>query len=335
MRFRVRWLGYDRAAVDQFFAQFANDYDRLQANLTYLDQLIVKRDAHSALATAREQADAIRLAAERDSAAVIRQAEDRAAQLIQERLKTIQRDAERLTTLTRDVAPVLENALAVLRGTENGIHGRVLSEPEPPANFSGTLSPANMGGAGLAGRDRAARKWMAIVVGLIAVTIPVTAALYVRPKPVPTPPHPPTPAAPAPAVAIKPPPETAPTNRDFVRQAGSSSAVQPATEPRREDSAPSVRASTPQQGLTVLLIARSPCWVRATIDEGRTLEQLLKPGAEVTLNAQHDVLLRVGNAGAISMIVNGRPAEAFGRPGEVVTRRIARLKDGTIQLRGL
>jgi hypothetical protein len=79
-----------------------------------------------------------------------------------------------------------------------------------------------------------------------------------------------------------------------------------------------------QSGLTVRLVATSTCWVRAVSDGRRTTEHLLKIGDSVEIRAAEQVVLRVGDAGAVSVTVNGRAVPPLGARGAVVTRRISR-----------
>jgi hypothetical protein len=74
--------------------------------------------------------------------------------------------------------------------------------------------------------------------------------------------------------------------------------------------------------LTVLLAAERQCWIRATIDGGRVIERLLEADQELVVTARESVLLRVGDAGALSTTINGKPAQRFGGPGQVITRQI-------------
>jgi hypothetical protein len=74
--------------------------------------------------------------------------------------------------------------------------------------------------------------------------------------------------------------------------------------------------------LTVLLAAERQCWIRATIDGGRVIERLLEADQELLVTARESVLLRVGDAGALSTTINGKPAQRFGGAGQVITRQI-------------
>jgi len=322
-RFALRWRGYDRAAVDQFLEQFGSDYVRLQTNLAYLDELADKKNVKSTLAAAREEADEIRLAAKREGANLIRQAKDRAEQLVRERLKVTQRERDRLAQLSREVAPILESALAVLRKAEERIPSRVPMEHEASDLVESALSAPAPTGTRRSGHS--ARTLMLIVIALVVVTIPITAAFYawLGPSSIPTVPS--VPVALGQAAAFGPRPDVAASTRD---QAGPSSASGAGA----RSSAPppaSPPSGTAKRGLTIVLRARHACWIRAVLDGQRAAEHLLNAGAEITLQADNEVMLRVGNAGAISMTVNGRETDPLGRLGEVVTRRITRTNDGT------
>jgi hypothetical protein len=47
------------------------------------------------------------------------------------------------------------------------------------------------------------------------------------------------------------------------------------------------------------------------------------PGDTGTWTAQRDLELRIGNAGGVTLIVNGRDLGVAGRPRQVVTRRFS------------
>jgi len=76
--------------------------------------------------------------------------------------------------------------------------------------------------------------------------------------------------------------------------------------------------------LLITLTARSACWVRSTVDGKEPVERLLRPNDTILLHAKDEVVLRVGDAGALSLSINSRPAKPLGAPGEVVATRITR-----------
>jgi hypothetical protein len=62
------------------------------------------------------------------------------------------------------------------------------------------------------------------------------------------------------------------------------------------------------------------CWVRVVVDD-RTDARELQPGEEIRLEARRAILLRVGDAGALSVELNGRVLPPLGGDGQVVERR--------------
>ncbi len=74
--------------------------------------------------------------------------------------------------------------------------------------------------------------------------------------------------------------------------------------------------------LSVKLAARAPCWVSATVDGHHSMQRLLQPGEQTELRVRDEVVLTAGDAGALELTINGMPARALGRSGQVVTVRI-------------
>jgi cytoskeletal protein RodZ len=85
---------------------------------------------------------------------------------------------------------------------------------------------------------------------------------------------------------------------------------------------PVAAAQTPAQAdrLTIVLAASRSCWVSAVID-GEKFEQLLQEGEQRTFQARQEAVLTIGDAGALTMTLNGAQAKPMGTAGEVVTRR--------------
>ena len=79
-------------------------------------------------------------------------------------------------------------------------------------------------------------------------------------------------------------------------------------------------APTPDPGaapIALVLTAIRPVWVEATADGRRALFQTLTPESPATVTAQRVVVMRVGDAGALSWRINGRDAGSMGRQGQV------------------
>jgi cytoskeletal protein RodZ len=69
------------------------------------------------------------------------------------------------------------------------------------------------------------------------------------------------------------------------------------------------------------LQAQGECWLEAVVDGRRVVYRLLQPGERETIEADGEVVLRVGDPGALSYTVNGAPGKPLGRAGIPVTVR--------------
>jgi hypothetical protein len=67
----------------------------------------------------------------------------------------------------------------------------------------------------------------------------------------------------------------------------------------------------------VTLKANRECWLRLVVD-GRTETKTLAEGEELSRGANREIELRVGDAGALAVTVNGRPLAPLGRTGQVI-----------------
>ena len=76
------------------------------------------------------------------------------------------------------------------------------------------------------------------------------------------------------------------------------------------------------EGLTIGLLARRRCYVSATVDGRKVIEQLLPDGDQRTIDVKREMVLTAGDAAAIALTLNGEPARPLGKNGEVVTVRV-------------
>jgi transcriptional regulator with XRE-family HTH domain len=74
--------------------------------------------------------------------------------------------------------------------------------------------------------------------------------------------------------------------------------------------------------LRIEAVALGQCWLSAQSDDGARLERLLASGERLVLTARQAIVLKTGDAGALTLTINGRPARPLGRAGEVVSVRI-------------
>jgi cytoskeletal protein RodZ len=98
--------------------------------------------------------------------------------------------------------------------------------------------------------------------------------------------------------------------------AAKSTDAAPLTPPVATRTAP-VAAPGPMAVLTVVLTATSPSWVTADADGRRALYRTVTPGSPETITAKREIVIRVGNAGALVWRINGREAGSMGRPGQI------------------
>lgn len=75
--------------------------------------------------------------------------------------------------------------------------------------------------------------------------------------------------------------------------------------------------------IRVVLNPRGECWLSARLDGDPAVSRLLAAGEELTLEAKQEIVLKLGDAGAVSITVNGEPMRVLGEPGQVVTARIS------------
>jgi cytoskeletal protein RodZ len=85
--------------------------------------------------------------------------------------------------------------------------------------------------------------------------------------------------------------------------------------------APLKAVATSGRGLSLEIHARGECWVKAVVDGRTVVARLLQPGERVTTDAQHDVVLRVGDPAALTYSINGQPGGPLGSARIPVTVR--------------
>ncbi len=76
------------------------------------------------------------------------------------------------------------------------------------------------------------------------------------------------------------------------------------------------------KSMTLTISAEKTCWIRMAVDGTQPVERTLRPSETLVLHALDSASIRVGDAGAIKLFINSRPARPLGRSGEVVSRLI-------------
>ena len=78
-----------------------------------------------------------------------------------------------------------------------------------------------------------------------------------------------------------------------------------------------------QKWLWLVVEARRSAWVQATTDGQTDAGRVLQAGERRRILANHNISIVVGDAGAVTVSLNGGPATVAGRDGQVVTRRFS------------
>jgi len=85
------------------------------------------------------------------------------------------------------------------------------------------------------------------------------------------------------------------------------------------------QAQTAEQTSTAISVdvqTRGECWLSATADGQRLFYRLLAAGEAAHIVANDSIVLRVGDAAAVSLIINGTAGRPLGAAGEPVTIRL-------------
>lgn len=129
---------------------------------------------------------------------------------------------------------------------------------------------------------------------------------------------------------LRPTNEPAPASSSPAAGSPAPTRATPGPPPATSASKPSDAASAPTAGQTspapqpralrLELSAARPVWIRVTVDGRRSIEREVAAGFRATIDADRAVAIRAGDAGALSVGVNGARAVPLGRTGQVATR---------------
>ncbi|HUF93276.1 MAG TPA: helix-turn-helix domain-containing protein [Candidatus Limnocylindria bacterium] len=101
--------------------------------------------------------------------------------------------------------------------------------------------------------------------------------------------------------------------------APSDATVVPAPPPAAVEAAPAPTFTSPYR-----LVARAvePTWIRVRTEDGRSTEETLPPGEVREWVSDRPFVLTVGNAGGITLELNGRTLPSLGARGAVISRLV-------------
>jgi cytoskeleton protein RodZ len=144
----------------------------------------------------------------------------------------------------------------------------------------------------------------------------------VTPAPAPPPPPLPSaakgmPASPAKSAPVTTPPPAAVAPRPL--ESARPAAPAPAPGPATAGAGAGAAFTSPYR-----LVARAvePTWIRVRMEDGRSTEETLPAGETREWVSNRPFVLTVGNAGGITLELNGRPLPALGASGSVITRMV-------------
>ena len=70
--------------------------------------------------------------------------------------------------------------------------------------------------------------------------------------------------------------------------------------------------------ISLQLKAIEETWLSLQVDDQSGKEMILKPGEGITIQASGRILMKLGNAGGLDLVLNGKPLGRSGRSGEVL-----------------
>jgi DivIVA domain-containing protein len=236
------------------------------------------------------------------------------------------REMERLAAVRRDVASCLETSIGALR-TATGLlasaappvtahppspiraltaHVTIEQPPDVGSRFD-TLASLRPALKLPSWQWPAAARRKPVLVGLASVAALMFAGFMYQNQPSATE----IPGGQTPEVRTADAPQAAPAPAPSL-EAPVAETAPPAPVPARED------------GLVLTVTARRACWIGSTLDGGQRLEKMLAPNETIMLRATNEAVLRIGDASAISVLINNQPTRSLGATGQVVTHRITK-----------
>lgn len=127
----------------------------------------------------------------------------------------------------------------------------------------------------------------------------------------------------APAVDAPPPPTPSPAEQTssevpVVEERMDAVGGTPVTNTGRTEPAPDGTSPPASDGYVLEIVCDEDTWLKVIADDAPASEHLLKPGDTLRLEADTMFNLLIGNAGGVSVQLNGKPVAVPGDSGEVV-----------------
>ena len=102
------------------------------------------------------------------------------------------------------------------------------------------------------------------------------------------------------------------------KAAGKSTEANVVAPPAEPAPAPAPAPVTPAAAIVVQIEASDTCWVEAAADGKVSISRTFAAGERQSLTADREVVLQVGNAGAVQWSINGRAAKPLGASGTII-----------------
>ena len=119
-------------------------------------------------------------------------------------------------------------------------------------------------------------------------------------------------------------PPGGPSRSEEVAMPSDDDALPVRSEAERLNAVPVLVETAATGPLTIDIHPQGRCWVSLTLDGERAFARVMEGGEREIREAQREIILSVGDAGAFAFAINGRPGHPLGEHGEVVTARISR-----------
>ena len=87
---------------------------------------------------------------------------------------------------------------------------------------------------------------------------------------------------------------------------------------------PAVPSGPRSPNMRIDLAPQGPCWIEATADGERVIYKLLNAGDRYAIEGYEDLVLRIGEPGALAFSINGAKGRPLGPAGQPTTVRITR-----------
>ena len=308
--FRISWRGYDRAEVDEFLRQTATDRQRLQEDLAQLEAFMStsgdRREMERLAAVRREVASCLEtsIGALRTATGLLASAAPPSVPLpapVHPLTPRVVADSRRDGQATFNASlPATLNASHA--ATRNALHAATLN--------ASLVNKVSQFGARLDLRGKLPswpiERRKPLLVGAASMAVLMFAGFMYQNQP-----------------SANEMPASQP--RAEIQAAVPLAAVAaPSAEPAGELMPTSSPAPAREDGLVLTVTARRACWIGSTLDGGQRLERLLAANETIMLRATNEAVLRIGDATALSVLINNQPTRPLGTTGQVVTHRITR-----------